>query len=67
MTKIKIKLNSDLCKKCGICADNCPVDVYSYNELEGPEIEKEAECIACDKCIIMCPDFAIEIFEEEEE
>lgn len=60
----KIKLDRDLCKKCRICVDTCPVDVYSFNELEGPKIENEEKCIACEKCVIMCPDFAIEIVKE---
>jgi len=60
----KIKLDRDLCKKCRICVDTCPMDVFSFNELEGPKIEDEEKCIACEKCVIMCPDFAIEIVKE---
>lgn len=57
----KILIDYILCKKCGICASFCPKKVYSFNELEGPRIEKEEECTTCNKCVIMCPEMAIEI------
>lgn len=63
---VKILTDRKLCKKCGICAAFCPKEVYSFNELDGPKIEREEECIACDKCVIMCPEMAIEIVNGEE-
>jgi len=57
----KIIINYELCKKCGICAAFCPQKVYSFNELEGLQVESEEKCTACDKCVIMCPDFAIKV------
>ncbi len=62
----KIKLDRNLCKKCGICSEFCPVDVYSFNELEGPKAEREDDCTTCGICVEMCPDFAIEVYEDEE-
>jgi 2-oxoglutarate ferredoxin oxidoreductase subunit delta len=64
------------CKGCKFCIDFCPRDVleetsamnakgYHYPIVaEG----KEDECIACQFCSIICPEFAIyteEIVEEE--
>ena len=64
------------CKGCRFCIDFCPRDVL----VETPKINakgyhypvvaegKEDECIACQFCSILCPEFAIyteEIVEEE--
>ncbi|ADL11999.1 4Fe-4S dicluster domain-containing protein [Acetohalobium arabaticum] len=62
----KVLIDHELCKKCKICVEFCPMDVYSFNELEGPKVEQEEKCIGCDKCVIMCPDFAVEVIEGEE-
>lgn len=58
---IKIIIDYELCKKCGICSAFCPKKVYSFNELNGLKVAREEECTACDKCVIMCPDFAIKV------
>ena len=55
----KIMINYKLCKKCGICAAFCPKKVYSFNALAGLKVAREQECVACEKCVIMCPDFAL--------
>ena len=49
----------DLCKKCGICAKECPVDCISG--VRGKEvyfIDKE-KCIKCGACFTACPFKAI--------
>lgn len=61
----KIEVDDTLCKKCGICEDVCPVDVYSFNELEGVEVTNPEDCTKCSLCIKLCPDFAITITEKE--
>lgn len=61
----KIIVNYKLCKKCGICAAFCPKKIYSFNELEGLKVVKEKECTACDKCVLLCPDFAITVIREK--
>jgi len=63
---VKIFIDGKLCKKCGICAAFCPKKVYSFDELDGPRVEKEEECSVCEKCVIMCPDMAIEILNGKE-
>jgi 2-oxoglutarate ferredoxin oxidoreductase subunit delta len=72
----RIYIIPERCKGCRFCIDFCPRDVlvettemnakgYHYPIVaEG----KEDECIACQFCSILCPEFAIyteEIVEEE--
>ena len=59
------------CKGCKFCIDFCPLDIleetsainakgYHYPVVaEG----KEEECIACQFCSVICPDFAIYVEE----
>lgn len=46
------------CKKCGLCAKNCPVHCIPGNRTEGYVIEKE-KCIKCGTCFEKCPFNAI--------
>ncbi len=63
----QVLIDNDLCKKCGICFNVCPKNVYSFNELDGPKAERPEDCIECDICVKMCPDFAIKIKGEKED
>jgi len=40
------------CVECGICADNCPVNAISCDNVKECDVTK---CISCMRCIIVCP------------
>jgi len=48
-------LKKDLCTKCGLCAENCPVNVISLDPFP---VFKEEDCIACYHCERICPEGA---------
>ena len=55
----KIEINPDLCKGCGLCQRNCPVNAI---EGEGPGAKRvinQDKCIKCGTCIASCPFHAI--------
>ncbi|SKC57145.1 4Fe-4S dicluster domain-containing protein [Maledivibacter halophilus] len=57
----KITIDPRLCKKCGICVEFCPADVYT-RELDGsPVISFQEKCTGCKLCELRCPDFAIKV------
>lgn len=56
---VKIIVNKQWCKKCGICIAYCPTGVYTADELGTPIISFLQKCINCQLCVLRCPDFAI--------
>lgn len=64
--KYKIEIYKDWCKRCGICVEFCPKSVFDQDESGYPRIKDADACIGCRECEILCPDFAIEIINDEE-
>ena len=65
--KKSLVINREWCKGCGICVAFCPKKVLELDregKTSAPRIE---DCIYCRMCELRCPDFAIEVAEEEEE
>jgi len=56
---------ADRCKGCGFCVEYCPKEVLVMSEgfnrkgYHPPEVVKNGECVNCNLCEMICPDFAI--------
>lgn len=53
-----ININQQLCKKCGLCQKNCPVNAIEGNRENGFKINQD-KCIKCRTCLEKCPFNAI--------
>lgn len=55
---MKYVIDSELCKSCGICAKQCPVNAIS-GEKKVPYVINQDKCIKCGVCMEKCPFKAI--------
>ena len=55
---MKLHIHPELCKGCGLCKRNCPVNCIS-GEIKQPHVIDTDKCIKCGTCITKCPFHAI--------
>jgi 2-oxoglutarate ferredoxin oxidoreductase subunit delta len=54
-----IWVNRRWCKRCGMCKEFCPKEVFEFDS-EGYPVPKHIKhCVQCGICSIQCPDYAI--------
>ena len=59
--EVKLIINSEWCKGCGICVAFCPKRVLELNHKDKSQAVRVRDCIACMMCELRCPDLAIEV------
>ena len=62
--KRRLEIKPDLCKGCGKCARNCPMEAIS-GQPRMPYVIDNEKCIHCGACWGACPFGAIDAIEEE--
>ena len=61
----EVRVLRDRCKGCGFCIEYCPRDVlarsndFNRKGYHFPVVVKQDECVNCNLCEMLCPDFAI--------
>lgn len=51
----RITIDANSCRKCGLCAQICPIKVFNHQEGKIPSIQNNEECVLCGHCISFCP------------
>ncbi len=59
--KLDFRMDSRLCKACGICYTLCPQEVLAADAMGKPMVANADKCILCKLCEYRCPDFAIRV------
>ena len=55
---MSVDVDRDLCIRCGICVESCPLDCLRLND-EGFPYMEYIECWYCGACEVECPKKAI--------
>ncbi len=69
----EIHLIVDRCKGCEFCVEFCPRGVlrmsteFNAKGYHYPEVGEAENCVECDLCEVICPDFAIFCLPAEED
>ena len=69
----EVRIIKDRCKGCGFCVEYCPKDVlvmskeFNRKGYHPPEVVKHGECVNCNLCEMICPDFAIFCVDADDE
>lgn len=72
MTKKKnrVVIKNDMCKGCSLCIHYCKKEVLRFSEnfnkqgYHYAEPLADKECIGCMVCSLVCPEVAIEVYDE---
>lgn len=57
----EIKIDPDLCSKCGTCVTNCPVGIFNQDDDNSIPLVKDTDnCILCGMCVDNCPEDAVD-------
>ncbi len=62
---VNIIISLKWCKGCGICIEYCPKNVLEFKNAKAV-VARVDDCIKCELCENMCPDFAITVDKLEE-
>ena len=69
----KVSIIEDRCKGCSFCVEYCPRDVLEMSEhfnkkgYHVPYVKKPEDCVNCNFCEVICPEFAIYVEKLEEQ
>lgn len=60
-----VNVITDRCKGCNFCIEFCPMEVleassdFNVKGYHPPKIANQGNCVACELCQLICPEFAI--------
>lgn len=65
LPEFKVERDEDRCIQCRVCERQCSFDVFSYDAQENIMVHREENCVACQRCSVLCPTNALNIRNNE--
>lgn len=56
-----IERDNTRCNNCGVCIKQCSYEVHFFDKEAAQVCAEEANCVNCQRCVVMCPTRAISI------
>ena len=61
LPEFTVDRNEDRCIQCRVCERQCSFDVYGYDGDHDVMVHREENCVACQRCAVLCPTNALNI------
>jgi len=65
LPEFTVERNEDRCIQCRVCERQCSFDVYDYDADDNVMTHREENCVACQRCAVLCPTNALTISESQ--
>lgn len=63
LPEFNIERDEERCIQCRVCERQCSFDVYGYDADHNVMVHREENCVACQRCTVLCPTNALLICE----
>lgn len=69
----EVYIEKEICKGCSFCVEFCPKNIlemskeYNRKGYHHPRAKEDHDCIHCQLCAAICPEFAIHVVRKDEE
>ncbi len=69
----EVHILKERCKGCAFCVEYCPKEIlelssdFNSKGYHPPIVKDGKECVHCQLCEMLCPEFAIFVVKQEEE
>jgi glutamate synthase domain-containing protein 2 len=61
LSEFTVDRDENRCIQCRVCERQCSFDVFSYDPEDNIMLHREENCVACQRCSVLCPTNALNI------